>query len=298
MAEQDVSVPVPDHKQSMKPSTHFKDIARFEQLKIDTISAIRESHTVTERSDHDSDSDDGFKVQKTKIDPVHDEIESMEAILQQILSINQCDESFLIQLEYHSKLLIDLLRTHFSSTTNPHLLSLLLIAVDLLMTNKSEIGLLCFNRVSFLCLLGSCDPSTPSAISPSNGVHSYSLSKKSLRILNTMTIRGPHLLPLIYEPFTQHLALCTSESADHDKHSVDDSRLWVRSAAVLQIAKLFVSAGHDHRKIMEDEWKWKETLYDILFDREEDQNMDAVLIQNVLHAYVHHVGLYQKCSNS
>lgn len=228
-------------------------------------------------SDHDSDSDiDVSTVHSTKQSPLRDVIESMEVILHQILSTADCGH-----LRRHSKLLIDLVRTHFPSSTDPELLSLLFMATDLLMANKVEMRLLCWNRIATLSLLHRPKKSIPTVSTMDAPL--WSLHRKSLRTLTTMALGDRHLLiPLLHEPFTQHI-------------SSNDTHFAVRSGAILQIAKLFgtkrkklmmtenESDDADRRMLDEAEEHWKQTLFGILCDVDSEWTQNAMVIQNVLY---------------
>eukprot|EP01084_Bolivina_argentea_P183465 316571_1 len=81
---------------------------------------------------------------------------------------------------------------------------------------------------------------------------------------------GSHLLSLIYNPLHQHL-----KPYEDTKHKL------LRSGSILQMAKLY-DMSENHRSMMDAEWKAKETLYDILKDRDDDNNLDINIIQNTL----------------
>eukprot|EP01084_Bolivina_argentea_P244279 409272_1 len=137
--------------------------------------------------DYDSDSDDGFSVIKKKnsnCNAIQEQIECINDILETILSIPRFNISFIDYIKSHNNLITDLLKTHITTTNNIHLLSLLYFCIDLLIKNKSEIGLFCFNRITNLCITYDTGFNINNENNELN-MH-YSINKKSLRLLTKM----------------------------------------------------------------------------------------------------------------
>merc|ERR1712228_138804 len=213
-------------------------------------------------------SDDGFDVvkkQKNQNNSLEDQIECVRVILENIISIPTIHSSFSAHIQSHRNLMTDLLKTHITTTNNMNLLSLLYICIDLLIKNKSDIGLLCFDRIANLSIC--YDSGFNINDNNDDDDMNASINKKSLRLLTSMvTVYGSHLFSLMRRPLNHHL------------NPINDR---LQGGAILQIAKLY-ETNDGTRKIIDNEWKLKQKLYDMLIDRDNDNNYNIHTIQNVL----------------